>query len=268
MSNYTTEVRYICESLCGLTGSVGFNSLEYKDAEHPGILYQSAPLVFDFDFPIFDENYRIPLEIKILRHYYTREICEETVGLWKLRLCDKLNIIMPYYNQLYESALMKFNPFHDVDYTREHSLQSKAAEDSESNTVESIKENSTGENSDNQTGAGTHWDKYSDTPQGGIAGIDPDVGDASYYLTNARKINDNISNNSRGTFDNKTDTTSEAQNTGTRNIANTEDYVEHVAGKMNGQSYSDLLVQFRKTMLNIDQKIIDELSDLFFGLWE
>lgn len=111
MSKYTTEVRFICEHYAGLDESKGFDNIEE-------ILTESAPKVFSFDFPIFDENYRIPLERKILRHYYTREIGEETVGLWKLRLNTRLNEIMPYYNQLYESELLKFNPFYDVDYTK------------------------------------------------------------------------------------------------------------------------------------------------------
>lgn len=115
MSKYTTEVRFLCESAAGKTESKGFSSI----AE---ILSVAAPRVFNFTFPIFDESYRLPLEIKILRHYYTREICEETVGLWKLRLQDKLNMIMPYYNQLYESELIKFNPLYDVDLTTEHSV--------------------------------------------------------------------------------------------------------------------------------------------------
>ena len=86
----------------------------------PDIIAESCPKIFDFPYPIFDESYRRVIESKILMHYYTREICEETVGLWKLRLMSRMNEIMPYYNQLYESELLKFNPFFDVDYTTTH----------------------------------------------------------------------------------------------------------------------------------------------------
>lgn len=109
MSEYTTELRFICESKAGCMQSVGYNSIN-------DVLRKAAPQIFNFDYPIFDELYRLPLEIKILRHYYTREISEETVGLWQLRLEDKMNEIMPYYNQLYDSARLRFNPFHDTDY--------------------------------------------------------------------------------------------------------------------------------------------------------
>ena len=103
MAKYTTEVRSICENYANLKESKGYNSVQ-------SILNNSWNKVFDFDFPIFDENYREPLCKKILKHFYTKEIGEETVGLWKLRLDDRMNEIMPYYNKLYESELISIEP--------------------------------------------------------------------------------------------------------------------------------------------------------------
>ena len=111
MSKYTTEVRFICENSAGLSESEGADNVD-------SILDKCWNKVFNFDFPIFDENYRQVLCRKILKHYYTREIAHETVGRWKLALNAKLNEIMPYYNQLYKSELLEFNPFYDVDLTR------------------------------------------------------------------------------------------------------------------------------------------------------
>ena len=108
MSVYTTQLRFICESLCGLDESTGYtNTFD--------VIKQAAPKVFNFEYPIFDTEYKPLLERKILLHYYTREICEETYGLWQLRLASLMNDIMPFYNQLYESELIKFNPLHNVD---------------------------------------------------------------------------------------------------------------------------------------------------------
>lgn len=128
MSRFTTEVRYICETMAGYDESQGYARVE-------DIIEEVAPDIFG-DFPIYDETYRLPLEVKILRHYYTREISEETVGLWKLRLNDMMNIIMPYYNKLYQSELLKFNPFYDVDLTRDYQRKDNGA------TVDSGSENS------------------------------------------------------------------------------------------------------------------------------
>lgn len=58
------------------------------------------------------------LETKIIKHYFTREICWDTVGRWLLELDSRFNVIMPYYNKLYESELIKFNPMFDTDLYR------------------------------------------------------------------------------------------------------------------------------------------------------
>ena len=157
MSNYTTEVRYICEVNAGKTDSVGYSNIDE-------ILEASWNKIFDFSFPIFDENYRKPLCIKILKHYYTREIGEETVGLWKLRLNSRMNEIMPYYNKLYEAWAKEFNPLFDTELTRKHKLDRTG--------------NQTGETETNTT----NRNLYSDTPQGSLQNVDSET-----YLTNATK---------------------------------------------------------------------------------
>ena len=181
----------------------------------------ALPKVFNFEFPIFDEAYRPILEKKILKHYYTREIGLETVGLWKLFLDTKLNEIMPYYNQLYKSELISFNPMYDVDLTRDHQL--KRLEDiKETGTQESdTNRNGTLDTTANKTGTthdtslttdhgtanqdisnqktahGTngdttdvtttvsHVDKFSDTPQGALDGLKNDT-----YMSEARIVDD------------------------------------------------------------------------------
>lgn len=129
MAKYTTEVRTICENYANLKKSEGYNSVQR-------ILNDSWDKVFDFDFPIFDENYREPLCKKILKHFYTKEIGEETVGLWKLRLDDRMNEIMPYYNKLYESELISIEPL--VNYrVRTNGNSSKTGSDGVAETGQS-----------------------------------------------------------------------------------------------------------------------------------
>lgn len=122
MANYTTMVRTICEFNAGYDESVGFNDVST-------VIEASRSKIFNFNYPIFDESYKSVLETKILKHYYTREIGLETVGLWKLKLDTKLNEIMPYYNQLYKSELLEFNPLYDVDFERTHNLKNDNSKD-------------------------------------------------------------------------------------------------------------------------------------------
>ena len=55
MSKYTTELRYICESITGLTESKGVNSVN-------DIIKQTATLIFSFDFTIYKEKHRLKLK--------------------------------------------------------------------------------------------------------------------------------------------------------------------------------------------------------------
>lgn len=114
MSNYTTQVRWICESKSGFTPE------QLIDKTVDEVIAASRSNVFNFAWPIYDENYRPVLETLILNHFYVREIGAETVGLWQLFLKNRLREIMPYYNKLYESALISYNPLQDVDVTRTH----------------------------------------------------------------------------------------------------------------------------------------------------
>ena len=215
MSKYTTEVRFICETAAGLTESAGASKIDE-------IITKAAPVVFNFDWPIFDEAYRLGLEKKILRHYYTREIGEETVGLWKLRLEDRLNLVMPKYNQLYESAKLEFNPFYDVDYTRQGT--------------------NSGEGTSSGTTTSTGNNMHSDTPQNGLESVLN-----GEYLTDADVSNGESSSSSHN--------------------SRSGEFQENIRGKMPGASYSRLLKEYRQTFLNIDRMVIDELNDLFMGVW-
>ena len=129
MSKYTTEVRFICEESAGLAHSDGYSSID-------SVLDKARDKIFDFDFPIFDESYRVPLENKILKHYYTREIGFETVGLWKHFLNTRMNEIMPYYNKLYTSELISFNPMYDVDLTTDYNKVHNGNSDKSSEFIE------------------------------------------------------------------------------------------------------------------------------------
>jgi hypothetical protein len=144
MSKYTTEVRFICEKYAGLEGSKG-----YADVEN--IIASARGKVFNFSYPIFDEAYKPVLEAKILRHYYTKEICAETVGLWQHFLSRKMNEIMPYYNQLYKSELLEFNPLYDTEINRTHNGTSTGNESITGSVTNDIAVNNTNTITDKTT---------------------------------------------------------------------------------------------------------------------
>jgi hypothetical protein len=307
MSKYTTEVRYICEQKAGLQESVGFNNIN-------SVLDKSWDKIFTTNWEIFDESYRKILCEKILRSYYTREICAETVGLWQLWLDSTLCEIMPMYNQLYKTTIYEFNPLYNTDmtttftktvtgndsktttgntskwndvsnYNKNTKTDDYTVKDS-SKTESTSKGNTNSESSNNDTSAETN--KFNDTPQGGVNGIE-----SGNYLTDIRMISrtgtttnssdENSASSLNGTYTNEnlnkgttvnegtnTSNTSESGSTNaseTGTSETTETWTEKVLGKNNSENYGQLLVEFRKSIINIDKMIIDELKPLFMQLW-
>lgn len=298
MSKYTTEVRYICEYYASLS-----HSADYTDVNE--IISKSRDKIFSFDYPIFDEKYREILETKILKRYYTREIGEETVGLWKLRLDTRLNEIMPYYNKMYEAELIKINPLYTTDLKRTKNIEGntdknnrvdsegKITNDKTENTVGADKktgtEGTTGSNDgtsyteNTKDSSSSSTDIYSDTPQGTLS----NMADLT-YLTNARKITDNGTVTGKTNTDthdtSKATTTFDTTNSKTNNVTisetndntnkktetgkikSVEDYIENVVGYENVPA-SELILKYRDSLINIDVMIIEKLSDLFINLW-
>lgn len=357
MSAYTTELRFICETLAGREESAGYDDVSE-------IISIARPKIFSFDYPIFDEAYKPTLETKILRHFYTREICAETYGRWKLFLEAKMNEIMPYYNQLYESERLEFEPLYDADYYREGTSEGTSSGASTSRSIDSGRDSTTREHEESTTLSGhdttendvtdtatlsgqdkltknitetstlsgqdeteseehnrdiySEWNLYSDTPQGGIAGIqgaeDPPSLVDNGYLTNARhiihdgagterntdsvthygKVDEKETEGDETTKYGKVDTrvidgeqtttygkTSDTEGgstehidygktnntTGTTTGEKAEEFAHHTYGRMGGRTGAELLMEYRKTFLNIDMEIIKALEPLFFGLW-
>lgn len=287
MSKYTTEVRFICEHDAGLDNSVGFTQVDT-------VLERCWNQIFTSNTAFFDESYRSVLCKKILKRYYTREIGCETVGLWKLWMNERLESIMPYYNQLYKSELIEFNPMYDVDLATTHEKENTEARHSAENETgrheqwnmhnEAYEDNygsNRTTNDINNTKRSVNegsTDLYSDTPQGSISGLEN-----MDYLTNARKIDKDTtddtsySSTTDTNVDDKTDGvrdwtdaenyTHSKDNTADASVNSSEDYFQHVLGKSGGASYSKMLMEFRETFLNIDNMVIKEFADLFMGLW-
>lgn len=258
MSQYTTEVRYICERAAGLNASAPANEVD-------NIISAAWNSIFYTRCTFFDESYRAVLCKKILKHYYTREIGAESAGLWKLWMNTKLEEIMPYYNQLYQSALLEFNPLYNTSLTKS-STRTVNKEDENSTEITSNEtgtEEIDGTASGSSTGTTAGTSLYSDTPQGSISGLDTGT-----YLTNATKNSGSTSDSSSSS--NSTDRETSSSLTRSEDRAGSEDttetYSETIAGN-SGQNNSESLLKFRETLINIDMMVIDEFKDLFFNLW-
>lgn len=233
MSRYTIELRYLIE---------GNYDLGLKD------------------YPIFDESYREQLNNKIIQHYYFREIGFETEALFKNRLNQKMNEIMPYYNQMYESSKLKIDPLSTIDLEEVFSRKSKTTGEGTSST------SGTGNNTNNFNSTDTtdygKISKFSDIAQ---AQTTPNEILNDKYLTSATVDDGQDKNTNTGTNTSQTESTTSGTSTDERNLD--EDTTLTRKGNNGTASESELLNMYRETFLNIDMTIIDDLDELFLGIW-
>ena len=199
-------------------------------------------------YPIFDEAYRNTLNNNILNYYYESEIGVETAELFKKMLNDRMMLIMPKYNIMYqaqEELLENTSILGNVNLT----------ETMHRDTTASLDQHDTGNAS--QTGSSTANNKnlYQDTPQGSISMQTLDS--ANVYATNFTL--DRNTNSST-----VTDTSSSSRD---QEASGTENYVKTIMGN-NGRKYNvDVFNNMVTNLKNIDMLIINELDDLFMGIF-
>lgn len=91
MANYTITLRTL------------INDLAPKDVYSLDAQIKAVrPKIFNFYYPIFKEEFRVPLEEIILRHYAFQEIGQETVAEWQFYLENFFLENMEKYNMLYQ----------------------------------------------------------------------------------------------------------------------------------------------------------------------
>jgi hypothetical protein len=243
MSKYTVELRYIIDNEKLFPPTEGTLSLKSALENYP--LYNET-----YVDPITQEtrNRRDEINNKILNHYYFREIGFETVPRFLFHLQRKMNEIMNYYNQMYKSADIEFNPLWNVEMheTYTHTIEGTGNTTTDNTNVNSGTDTSTSEN----------LNVESDTPQTGVTEADIK---ANTYASKTDYDKRNVSN----TLGTQNHLTGEINSTDNK----TETFEKLTEGSSAGLPYSDAIRQWRHIMVNIDMMIIDELKDLFMNVW-
>ena len=281
MSKYTTQIRYICERAAGFNHSVDFGD-DYETAVEAGAEYL-------FDFPIDGSQGNLNLLVKkqFVRHYYTREIGFETVGLFRQKLQSQLLDILPYYDYLWTQArnsiqgeLWFLSPTkkRDItDTTINTGTQANTGTDSQNVTAEDETRNT--KNGQRNVSSLKHdinperKHVESDTPQGNIANIQ-NSGYASFVSWDERQDN-TYTDSTTETFTNFLDaieretttaTTANHSNTRTDNLTTAKTYSEIVTG-VDNPKINELLTEYKNTLFNINFAFINEFENLFLQIW-
>lgn len=269
MSDFTTQVRWICET---------FPVPEGEGTTPEDYIRRAAFYLFTDDWTPHDPQHKPELCRKILRHFYTQEIGFETVALWKFKLNAKLVEIMPYYNELYRLAAKDYDPLYDVNYTEtrvgESSTTDSNSKTNGSTTTDNATTTTTGHVERDRVDNGSTTDnsivKRDDTPGSRITTLE----DGSYL--SAAEINTRTGT-SDDTAHDESDTTNtssysdEVVRSGTESSSGESSTgsseVVTVTGKRGGHTYSQMIQEYRKAILNVDMLIIEELEPFFMSVW-
>ena len=191
---------------------------------------------FDYDFYTNDETIKYNFEDKFINEYYFNEIGFETIHRFKQRLRTKLNKIMPYYTQLYQTELRS----KDIDFMLNKDLEE---------VYERVLEGSNTSMNDVTVDNSSTSNVLESNIDNGNASLELESGS----LTNVGKstLNDNTkSSNSVNDTTNQTERTKLSSK-----------------GNIGVTSSAELLEKWRKVIINIDDLIINECSDLFMQVY-
>lgn len=159
MSKYTMTIKDIVDNYSLLSESKKIDDkLDY-----------ARQYIFDFDYPVIDDTTKKRIEIAILKHYYLREIAFETIGIFKIKLNDRLNLIMSRYNALYEKQDLSLSPYIN-SYMKENGVTNGVSDTNVNNE---------------------DWQTTSDTPQG----ILTDLKDGKYSSMAVYNENKDLTSN-------------------------------------------------------------------------
>lgn len=198
---------------------------------------------FDYDFYCDNEGIKRNFESKFKQQYLFYEIGTETVQRFKIMLQTKLNIIMPYYKQIYETELRveEIDFMLNKDYTETQIREIRSTN----------KNNVTSQNTVENTTSNNSIDNIKESNiNNGISNVSLKKGVTGMSETkNKFDSSDNSVNNSN-------------QNSLNENIEK-EIFTNVGKGNIGVTSSAELLKNWRETILNIDKMIIDECYDLF-----
>lgn len=187
------------------------------------------------NYAIWNADYRPILNGKIVDHYLNREIGMETVSMFRLAMRRKMNEIMPYFNLLYGTTQLNYDPLKTID------IETIGNTDT-TQTADTTASNDTTSDSNSKSRS-----VASETPQTMLAG-DQD------YATSASDVNGD------------TTTTAHAAEDTTSNVDTTSNATNHVSGYQGVPAA--LVMQYRDSLLNIDMMIITQLEELFMLVWD
>ena len=232
MSTYTMELRKVCDYYTREVVENWFKNYNLED-------YLSLDQIQTIqEKGVWNKN---KLAKKIVDHYFMREIGFETPSLFEHYAKIKMQEIMEDYLPVIYSNSIKFDPLVNVDFTETFERE-----------IEGSSETS-GTSNSNSNSNSSSLNIINNTPQSRINRQNLDTGVYASQVNQA----DNNSN-----IEDETTT----QNNGSSNQV--ENYTKKTKGNSGVSATAQaLIMQYRETIRAVDREIIENLNDLFMGLY-
>ena len=305
MASYTMELREVLATLLVFDG-VDVSKLTTKD-----LIEQGRGKLFNFPYEMFDDNYRSVWETNFIRNFFFREIGFETEDLFQFQLESWLRINMPYFNKMFESELLEFDPLINSemttntsknkdtdttinttinsDSTKTNKQQIDGTEHRDVDGTEHRDVDGTESQTVNRTQNDTNFNRHleSDTPDSRLAITTADGSGVIEYASkieeDSEKNNSTVTNDvdtttantvesttsntldstSSNTIDGTNTDSTDVTNNTTNNITDVETYVSNRTGKVGDVTYSKMLMEYRQSLIRVENKMFDEMQQLF-----
>ena len=191
---------------------------------------------FDYDFYTDSDIIKSKFEQKFIDEYFFHEIGQETVARFQHRLRTRLNKIMPYYKQLYETELAA----KDINFLLNKDLTEtfERVVTGESSSINDLTVSDQGETNNKESNI-----------ENGNASLELENGSLTNVSKTSLSNNTNSNNTSRDNTNQNEITTLKSQ------------------GNIGITSSAELLEKWRSVIINIDQMIIDACDDLFMQVY-
>ena len=82
-------------------------------------ILKSKDIFKNIDYELYNNDLKPIFEDKFIKRFYFREIGVETVNRFLINLEQTLNEIMPYYKQLYDTTLLKYDVLNNNEVIEE-----------------------------------------------------------------------------------------------------------------------------------------------------
>lgn len=219
------------------------DNYQHTISELPSELRQS---IFDFNYPLSDNINKETFEIQILKHFLLRRIGFETFLAFKINLDNKLNTIMPYYNQVIDNLYFNSGLYSKTETSEE--VYSADGTNTNTSTGSTTASGSSTNHNESEVDS-----RNSDTPQNEIQ----DIKDGKYISNYTFETNE---------ADGSSSSSESSSSTGTNRQVTEDDSTRNIE-RLTNISGSEL-VSITKELVNIYDLIYKDLDVLFYQIIE